>query len=442
MGYVGRKVSVIIPVYNAEDYLEDSLGDMLSQTYSDFEVICVNDGSTDNSEAIIEDFCRKDARIKLVSQSNCGGGAARNKGYDHSNGDYILFLDADDRFEKQLIEKTVLFMEREKSDVLVFAADEFHYETGIKKPAPWLLQSGYEEYDGNPFHYTTTTVWNKMYRHDYLARNNIRHQDERVTAFSMYFTFFALFYASKIDFLDEVLVHYRSENPRSSMRRHDTSPLDTISVLEAIWNRIKNDEFLMQKREIYFNFAIKNIFERTGWFKSYNSFAEVYEALHRDGFSRIGLTGDCDKYIEDKNWKKLKSEIVNYSLAEYLFLKEKKYKEYGVLTKTVYLLPNKIRQQLSMQNCNIVLYGAGMVGRCYYAQLQSMATVKVVSWVDAKPEDKGFPLLLPEEMQKDSYDYVVIGVEHIRFLSEIKKRLNDIGVAEEKILWELPEKQL
>ena len=92
MGYVDRKVSVIIPVYNAEDYLEDSLGDMLSQTYSDFEVICVNDGSTDNSEAIIEDFCRKDARIKLVSQSNCGGGAARNKGYDHSNGDYILFF--------------------------------------------------------------------------------------------------------------------------------------------------------------------------------------------------------------------------------------------------------------------------------------------------------------------------------------------------------------
>uniref|UniRef100_UPI0025D90CC0 glycosyltransferase family 2 protein n=1 Tax=Ruminococcus sp. TaxID=41978 RepID=UPI0025D90CC0 len=212
MGYVGRKVSVIIPVYNAEDYLVDSLGDMLSQTYTDFEVICVNDGSTDNSEAIIEDFCKKDDRIRLISQSNCGGGAARNKGYDHSNGDYILFLDADDRFEKQLIENAVLLMEREKSDVLVFAADEFHYETGIKKPAPWLLQSGYERYDGNPFHYTTTTVWNKMYRHDFLARNNIRHQDERVTAFSMYFTFFALFYASKIDFLDEVLVHYMSEN--------------------------------------------------------------------------------------------------------------------------------------------------------------------------------------------------------------------------------------
>lgn len=442
MGYTSKKVSVIMPVYNAAGYLTESINDLLAQSYTDFEVICVNDGSTDNSETLIKDFCQKDSRIKLISQGNCGGGAARNKGYDQADGEYILFLDADDRFEKQLIEKAVLSMEQEKSDVLIFAADEFHYETKEKRPAPWLLQSGYEEYDGNPFHYTTTTVWNKLYRHDYLSENGIRHQDERVTAFSMYFTFFALFCAGRISFMDEVLVHYRSENPCSSMGRHDSSPLDTITVLKAIWDRVKSDEELLKRQEIYLNFAIKNIFERIGWFNVYESFAQVYAALHDDVFSCIGLTEDNDKYIKDENLKRMKREIIEHDLSEYLYLREKKYKEHGVLSKTVYLLPDKIEKKLSGQNCSIVLYGGGMVGKSFFPQLQDMATVNIVAWADARADDMGFPLSLPDVMKNIAFDYVVIGVEHNRFLSEIKENLKTIGVAEEKILWEVPEKQL
>lgn len=442
MEQISKKVSIIMPVYNAVDYLNESINDLMAQTYNDFEIICVNDGSTDGSKALIERFCHNDSRIKLISQNNRGGGAARNTGYDAAEGEYILFLDADDRFEKTLIEKTVLAIERENSDVLIFSADEFHYETKVKKPAPWLLQSGYEDYDGNPFHYTTTTVWNKLYKHAYLSQFNIRHQDERVTAFSMYFTFFALFCASKISFLDDVLVHYRSENPKSAMRRHDSSPLDTIIVLEAIWNRIRGDERMMARREIYLNFAAKNIFERTGWFNAYDSFAQVYESLHDGGFSRIGLTDDNDQLIIDDNWKELKKSIVQNSMSEFLFKREKKYKEYGILTKTVYLLPGAIKQMLSAKNCNVVLYGAGMVGCCYLSQLRNLNTVNLVSWVDGKYEEKGFPLQSPDVLDNIDFDYVVIGIEHQRFLAEIKKRLKEIGIAEEKIIWDVPEKQL
>lgn len=436
------KVSIIIPVYNAAEYLRDSLEDVLAQTYTDFEVICVDDGSTDNSKTILKNYQVRDKRIKLISQENCGGGAARNAGYDVAEGQYILFLDADDRFEQTLIEKTVSAIERENSDVLIFSADEFHYETKVKRPAPWLLQSGYEDYDGNPFHYTTTTVWNKLYKHAYLSQYDIRHQDERVTAFSMYFTFFALFCASKISFLDDVLVHYRSENPKSAMRRHDSSPLDTIIVLEAIWNRICSDECMMAKREIYINFAIKNIFERTGWFDNYESFALVYEALHDGGFSRIGLTDANDKLIIEDNWKELKKSINHNSVAEFLFKREKKYKEYGVQTKTVYLLPSAIIDVLRVKNCNVVLYGAGMVGCSYFPQLRNLKTVSLVSWVDGSYEEKGFPLQSPDILGDIDFDYVVIGIEHQRFLSQIKKRLREIGIAEDKILWEAPEKQL
>lgn len=442
MEQTSKRVSIIIPVYNAANYLEESLNDLLNQTYDNFEIICVNDGSTDDSQRILENYCKNDCRIRLISQNNKGGGAARNAGYDQACGEYILFLDADDRFERTLLEKAVFSIESSGSDVLIFAADEFHYATKEKRPAPWLLQSGYESYDGNPFHYTTTTVWNKLYRHAYLATNNIRHQDERVTAFSMYFTFFALFCASKISFLDEVLVHYRSENPNSSMRRHDNSPLDTIIVLEAIWNRIKSNEVLLAKKDIYLNFAIKNIFERTGWFNTYESFAQVYDVLHSDGFSRIGLAEENDKYIEDENWKILKKEICENELPEFLFIKEKKYKDRGVLTKTVYLLPYGIRQILNRKHSRVALYGAGMVGKCYFQQLQSMDSVKMISWVDNKFGDIGFPVQSPEILKNENIDYVVIGVEHNRFLSEIRKRLEENGISKEKILWKMPEKQL
>lgn len=442
MLFATKKVSIIIPVYNAEDYLEESIGDLLNQTYADFEVICVNDGSTDRSEEIIKRFCEYDERIRLMSQENRGGGAARNAGYDEAVGEYILFLDADDRFEKDLIEKTVAVADKKNCDVLIFAADEFHYETGKKRPAPWLLQSGYDKYDGNPFHYTTTTVWNKLYRRAYLEINNIRHMDERVTAFSMFFTFFALFCTSKIAFLDETLVHYRSDNPRSSMRKHDSHPMDTIIVLETIWNRIREDKNLMAKKNIYVNFAIKNIFERTGWFASYDGFSQVYDTLHSDGFSRIGLTEENDQYIEDINWRHLKNRIIEYNLSEYFFFRDKNYKRKGLLTKTVYLLPSGIQNRLKKKDCAVALYGAGMVGKCYFTQLQSIATTKVVTWVDAKYDIIGYPIQSPEVLKNAAIDYIVIGIEHNRFLSEIEARLDAMGISKEKILWAMPEKQL
>ena len=437
-----KTVSVIMPVYNAAGYLEESLCDLLNQTFKDFELICVNDGSTDESKDIIEAFAKKDARIRFVSQINKGGGAARNTGFDVASGEYVLFLDADDRFENTLLEKTVEAAKKEKCDVLIFGADEFHYETGVKRPAPWLLQSGYEKYDGNPFHYTTTTVWNKLFRRGYLVKNSIRHQDERVTAFSMYFTFFALIYTSKISFLDEVLVHYRSENPQSSMRRHDSSPLDTLNILETIWNRIQTDGELLSKKDIYLNFAIKNIFERSGWFHSYESFAEMYEELHSGGLSRIGLTDENDKYIENKSWLEIKHNIAENGLSEFLFIKERTYKEKGILAKNVYFLPEEISNRLIKEKARVILYGAGMVGKCYFQQLKNIKEIAVVSWIDEKADELGFPYQKPEIVRNVSFDYVVVGVEHRRFLAEIKNRLRTLDIFEEKIIWEVPHKQL
>ena len=91
--------SIIIPVYNVEKYLRDCLDSVLAQTYPDWEAVCVNDGSTDGSSVILEEYSSKDSRFKVFNQANGGLSLARNTGLDEAKGDYILFLDSDDWLE-------------------------------------------------------------------------------------------------------------------------------------------------------------------------------------------------------------------------------------------------------------------------------------------------------------------------------------------------------
>jgi glycosyltransferase involved in cell wall biosynthesis len=117
------KISVIIPVYNTEEYLENCLNSLIKQTMQDFEVICVNDGSSDGSGVILEQFKRLDPRFMVISQDNRGQSSARNKGMAHARGEYIYFLDSDDAIHPQLLEITYFFAEKFNADMVCFKND-------------------------------------------------------------------------------------------------------------------------------------------------------------------------------------------------------------------------------------------------------------------------------------------------------------------------------
>ena len=104
MNELKSTVSIVIPVYNAENFIKDCLDSILSQTYKDFEVILINDGSTDSSEKIIEEYIKKDDRICLINQENQGAPKARNLGIKKSKGKYIMFFDADDILKQNSLE--------------------------------------------------------------------------------------------------------------------------------------------------------------------------------------------------------------------------------------------------------------------------------------------------------------------------------------------------
>lgn len=98
------KVSVIMPIYNAEDFLAEALNSLMRQNFSDVEFVCVNDGSTDNSIKIFHEIVKDDERFKLLEQINSGSAKARNVGMDHATGEYICFMDSDDIMEDDALE--------------------------------------------------------------------------------------------------------------------------------------------------------------------------------------------------------------------------------------------------------------------------------------------------------------------------------------------------
>ena len=111
--------SIIIPVYNAEKYLSRCLDSVVNQSFKDIEIIIVNDGSTDMSADIIEEYARKDSRIKLIDQENKGQGYARNIGINSGRGDYIIFVDSDDYVELDMCEKFYDILQNKKIEVLI-----------------------------------------------------------------------------------------------------------------------------------------------------------------------------------------------------------------------------------------------------------------------------------------------------------------------------------
>ena len=162
---VHKLISVIVPVYNVEEYLEECLESIKHQTYTDIEVILVNDGSTDNSKEICEKYCRQDNRFKLINQENQGLSEARNVGIRESIGEYIYFVDSDDMIKTDILQTLLSFM---KDDVDIVGCN---YST--KKEDLILQTSPNIVFQGNSseailsclnYGGVTFFAWDKLYR--------------------------------------------------------------------------------------------------------------------------------------------------------------------------------------------------------------------------------------------------------------------------------------
>ena len=218
------KVSVIIPVYNAERYLRQCLDSVISQTLRDIEIICVDDGSTDGSHEILKEYAERDSRVRLLRQENKGAGAARNCGIDVAHGEYAAFIDADDCLCPGSLEPLCRQAERANADMIRSRAYDCDARTGKRtksthnglKRVPRFMFGRVLNYRKAYWLFPKVTVapWGGLFRLDFLRKNALRFND-LVCVNDRSFFWGCVLNAERIVFSGVFFVNYRANNGSS-----------------------------------------------------------------------------------------------------------------------------------------------------------------------------------------------------------------------------------
>lgn len=241
------KVSVIIPVFNVENYLEDCLESLLNQTMPDFEVLCMDDGSTDGSIDLLTLYSRLDSRIKVFFGENEGAAVQRNRGIDASVGEYLYFMDSDDMAVDTLLEKTYTTAKNADADIVVLDAFILNEATQkIEQPTHCfrkahvpLEKSVFSVSDiyEHIFQLATPAPWSRLFRREFVLRKQLRYQNLQNTN-DAYFTQTALALAERITTLDERLYLYRKGMASNTQSKKDKAPECVIDAYLAIQRRL------------------------------------------------------------------------------------------------------------------------------------------------------------------------------------------------------------
>lgn len=249
------KVSVLIPIYNSEKYLDKCIQSVISQTLSDIEIILINDGSLDDSENIINKY-KSDTRIEIITEQNSGYGVCLNKAINIAKAQYIFILESDDFINKDILEKLYAHA---KYDIVKasfnFYPDNIRYKLNI---------DGLYSIDDKPEMINVKpSIWSSIYRKDFLIENNIKFNESKGASYQdISFHFKALFCAKNIYFLDEPLYNYRTDSNSSSTKAknkvqaiiNEFSIIDEYLKDKVILPETNNQLILFELRAYIWNF--------------------------------------------------------------------------------------------------------------------------------------------------------------------------------------------
>lgn len=336
-----KKLSVIIPVYNVEKYIEDCLYSVLNQTFKEIEIILVNDGSTDNSALIIEQIGQEDDRIKIIKQKNQGLGSARNTGIKHSTTPYLIFIDSDDFIEKNMIEVLYTLAIRNDSDIVKCRYIKVK-ENGYKSA---IVSSLWEDNNRKTFFKNILSLnylsvsWDAIYKKSLFTENNLYFPDMYYEDVGFCFKLF--YYAKKVDFSNDILYNWRQREGSITRTVNKKQIKDIFKIFDITYD-------FLQQHDCYKTYEKEFICR---CMKQYNSLIKKVEYFSNNDtkkikkyFSYIQKKLKTSLYFNDKNISLLK--ITNSSL----FLK---YEENRLLMES--FLINKKNLQKNIYNSNIKL---------------------------------------------------------------------------------------
>lgn len=382
-------LSIIIPVYNKQEYLSQCIDSILGQTYKDFELILVDDGSNDCSEKICDDYAAQDSRVIVIHQENQGVVMARVNGAMKSTGKYITFVDSDDWILEDMYRDMISLMETQQVDMVVSGMNRYYNEYRIISDRLMLREGRYSrlniENDVIPYmlHSTRKNTWeldpslcSKIFKRELILKHLLN--------------------------TENLGVHYGD----------DTSVIFPL-VLEL-------DSMYVSHKAYYFHRQRED-----GAVAPYIQDEDYFDKLYRV-YQYLK-----EKFMSSEHKVVLKEQLDHFYLKSVRY-KQRCYKDVSEGTGNVFPfweIPKGSR---------VVLYGAGEAGCHYMEQNERYHFCEIVAWVDknyVRLREQGKQVCGIDEIQHLNYDYIVIAIQSAGIAREIKKELIGCGVMEEKILW-------
>lgn len=385
-------VSIIVPIYNTEKYLDKCVESIMRQTYTNTEIILVDDGSTDNSGIMCDKFARKDDRIKVIHKINGGLVSARKAGLEIANGEYILNIDSDDWIETAMVEELLKIAERYDVDIVTsglireekgfisIVVDEIEEGLFQDKKIAEVLMPNLIYSNETVYHGILPNVAPKLIRRELLAKSYLYVKDAIRNGEDAAITYICGCFAEKVYITKKTYYHY-----------------------------VMRDDSMVHSTDMYYLSGLNELYVCV-----YNAFCE----------------------------SKYKVELLP-QLTKYLILNSLSGINTNMQCSNNFYVPAfRFKSSLLVEKQQIILYGAGEMGKCFYKQLKQEG-YSVILWVDEQYKKyrlEGYDVRNVSSINTVSGKYtIVIAVKHKRLAESIKNELcKKYGVSSEDLLWSEP----
>lgn len=316
-----KNISIIMPLYNAEKYLSECLDSVLNQTFKNFELICVNDASTDATLDVVQRYAARDKRIRILqNQERSGAAAARNRGMKEAQGRYLIFLDGDDLYDEEMLENAFHAMERYAADIVFFSVKKFSDEQIYGAKEMRYGEQYRKKYCKETFSlsdYSPCTIllwnggpWNKLLMKEFVLSNHLEFQDLE-SANDEYFSTMAMLLAEKIIVLDDekVMVRHRVHHAASRISNH-RNPMCAYYAAEKILGELAGRNLMAAYGErawhkCYYGLLLKGLKADGDALEK----KEYYSFLQREGIEHLKILSAEWYDNADEN---LKHKIANF----------------------------------------------------------------------------------------------------------------------------------